>query len=95
LQSAVGAEHRNGHPAETEPGVVSDLSLLEFQIEDVRKAIDRELADLATKSLTPIERKAIRENLKFNIDALRDLKQRRLTAQLPVPTHGTNRGTSP
>jgi hypothetical protein len=55
---------------------VSDLGVVEFQIKDARKAIGRDLGRLATKGLSTDERKKILENLKFNFDALRDLKQR-------------------
>ena len=63
---------------------MSNLDVLEFQIEDVRKAISRDFADLATKSLSASERKVILEDLKFNFDALRDLKRRRQAAQFPL-----------
>jgi hypothetical protein len=69
-------------------GAMSDLRVLEIQIEDARAAIDRDFVDLATKDLSAGERKAIRDHLKFNIDALRDLKQRRQVAQFPLmPDH--------
>lgn len=58
-----------------------DPSILEFQIEDVRNGISRDFADLATKPLSSSDRKAILENLKFNFEALRALKQRRQAAQ--------------
>ncbi len=63
---------------------MSDLRVLEFQIEDARKAIDRDLADLATKSMSASERKAVRENLQVNVDALKDLKAQRERARFPL-----------
>ena len=63
---------------------MSDLSVLEFQIKDARKAIHRDLATLATKGLPADKRKTILDDLKFNFDALRDLKRRRQAAQFPM-----------
>jgi hypothetical protein len=63
---------------------MSDLSVVEFQIKDARRAIDRDFGRLANKGLSSDQRKAILEDLKFNFDALRDLKHRLHAAQFPV-----------
>ena len=53
-----------------------DLSRHEWQIQTVREAISQDWIRLATKNLTPEQRKAVREHLEMNVAALRELIQR-------------------
>ena len=48
----------------------------EWQIQTVREAISQDWIRLATKNLTPQQRKAVREHLEMNVAALRELIQR-------------------
>jgi hypothetical protein len=48
----------------------------EFEIQAIRASIDQDWSELASGKLTAEQRKARREHLEMNVDALRDLVQR-------------------
>jgi hypothetical protein len=82
---------KTGATIKTKEQTMSEDERFDWELKSIRDAISTDWARLASKDLTPDERKSITEHLSLNIAALHDLVGRNRTASHRLKLERFNR----